>query len=262
MIDGAAAIYRSTVTHRRFVPVGHELRYRATYMYLDIDRLDEAARELAFFGRRRGLFVLRDRDHGPAGEGSLAARVWRLVEGVRVEAPVRRLMMLSMPRTFGYVFNPLTTYYGYGDDGVLRLMIYEVSNTFGERRHYVLPVGQGAGFRREQACGKSLYVSPFNDAEGRYDFTLMPPGDKLRLTVSLSKGGSRVLSAYLAGDRRPLNDREIVRAFAGDPLATYRATAAIHWEALKLWRKGLRLTPRPRAGEPPEATAAIGEPQA
>ncbi len=247
----AGALYGTTVVHRRFVPVVHELRYRVTYLFADIDRLDELSRSLRLLGRRGGPFAVRDRDLGPEGAEALPDRLRRLLRDHGQERHVSRIMMLCLPRTLGYAFNPLTTYYGYDGAGILRVMVYEVSNTFGERRHYVLPVEAARGDRRRQACDKTLYVSPFNEADGHYDFTFMAPDERLRLTVSLSRGGTRILSAWMTGERRPLSDREILAALLRRPWQGYGVTAGIHWEALKLWRKGLRLRPRPRGDEAP-----------
>lgn len=260
MSEAAGAIYEATVVHRRFTPVRHELRYRASYLFLDIDRLGETAASLRLFGRRRGLFVVRDRDLGPEGEGPLSDRVRALLDRRIPGHGVERLMALCLPRSLGYVFNPLTTYFGYGADGELRATVYEVSNTFGERRHYVLPVGgDEAGQRRQQACEKTLYVSPFNEADGHYDFTFMAPADRLRLTVTLSRDDTRILSAWIAGERRPLSDGQILRAFLRQPFLTYGVIAGIHREALKLWRKGLTLKPRPRAGKTETTGLPAGE---
>ena len=73
-------------------------------------------------------------------------------------------------RTYEDVFNPLSVYYAFGRDGTPRLLVYEVSNTFGQHKTYVLPVEPPKFGPIRQNCAKRLYVSPFNEAEGRYDF--------------------------------------------------------------------------------------------
>ena len=55
---------------------------------------------------------------------------------------VKRVFMFCYPRVLGYVFNPLTVYYGVDSSDRLCLMIYEVNNTFGERHCYVIPVDE------------------------------------------------------------------------------------------------------------------------
>lgn len=129
------------------------------------------------------------------------------------------------------------------------------SNTFGERTHYVLPVAAEGAARRTPDCAKAMYVSPFNEADGHYDFTFLALDEKLRLTASLSRGQGRVLSAWIAGERRPLTDAGIAKAFLARPLQAYAVTAGIHWEALKFWRKSMTIKPRPRrdAGHVPPA---------
>ena len=63
----------------------------------------------------------------------------RLAE-VGVDVGRGAIRLLTMPRVFGFVFNPISLYYCHHEDGRLAAMVYEVTSTFGERRSYVLPV--------------------------------------------------------------------------------------------------------------------------
>ena len=156
-------------------------------------------------------------------------------------APVARLFMFTYPRVLGYVFNPLTVYYGFDASERLCLMVYEVNNTFGERHTYVLPV-EGPG---QQQCRKQLYVSPFNRVEGTYHFTISPPADTLNLAIALTTGDGPCMSAWFNGDRVPLTDLSLLRSFCSLPLQPLRVIAGIHAQAARLWLKGLRVKPRP-----------------
>ena len=42
-----------------------------------------------------------------------------------------------------------------------------------------------------------------------------------------------------------MSDRNLLTLFGTHPLVTLKAIVSIHWEALRLWRKGLRYLPRP-----------------
>jgi DUF1365 family protein len=126
-----------------------------------------------------------------------------------------------------------------------------VNNTFGERHSYVIPV-DGA---LRQHCGKRFYVSPFNRVEGEYDFTFNTPGEDLKLAVALSTGDGPCLSAWFTGTRRSLDDASLLRSFASLPLMPIKVIGGIHWEAAKLWLKGLRLQKRPLPPDPPVSFA-------
>ncbi len=240
-----AALYEGVVVHKRLRPRLHGLRYRVFSVLLDCSALDDLSRRLRLFSHNRfNLFSLHDRDHGdgtPLGDylASIAER-----SGVGGE--VARFMMLCYPRVLGYVFNPLTVYFGLDAQDRTRLLIYEVTNTFGERRSYVLPVGRQDDEVITQGCRKRLFVSPFNRVEGRYLFHVTPPGPDLTVGVALETDEGPLLKAHFRGQHRPLSDATLLRALARTGWLTVKVIAGIHYEAAKLWAKGMRPVKRPR----------------
>ncbi len=235
-------LYMGEVVHKRFTPVRHELRYRVFNILIDVDRIEDAAASLRLFSYNRpGLVSLRDRDHGPGDGTPIRDHAWSLIRKAEGGEQVSRIFMFCYPRVLGYVFNPLTVYYGFDAQDRLRMMIYEVNNTFGGRHSYVVPVSESL----VQHADKHFFVSPFNKVEGRYSFHFTVPGEKLALGVALSVGGQPVLKAYVSGTRRPLDDAQLMRCFAHMPFLTLKVIAGIHVEALRLWWKGLKLHRRP-----------------
>ena len=49
-----------------------------------------------------------------------------------------RILMLAMPRTLGYVFNPISIFWCYDAAGGRVAVLAEVHNTYGERHTYLL----------------------------------------------------------------------------------------------------------------------------
>ena len=243
-----SCLYDGEVVHRRVSPVRHELRYRVFNLFADVDELPSLGQRLQLFSYNRfNLFSISDGNHG-AGDGtSLRDHAWKLVKASPAGGDVRRVFMFCYPRVLGYVFNPLTVYYGFDAEDRVKVMIYEVNNTFGGRHSYVIPVEGEAG----QSCPKQFYVSPFNAVEGDYRFRFNTPGDHLALGISLSVEDRPVLNAYVSGKRKALNDWNLLRSFVGIPLLTLKVIAAIHWQAARLWLKGLRIKARPPAPEEP-----------
>jgi DUF1365 family protein len=237
-------LYRGEVVHRRLNPVRHELRYRVFNLFADIDRLEETAAGLRLFSYNRlNLFSVMDRNHGPGDGTPIREHIWKLVRGADGGEHVKRVFMFCYPSVLGYVFNPLTVYYGFDAEDRLRLMIYEVNNTFGGRHSYVVPVG--AEFA--QTAPKHFFVSPFNAVEGNYTFHFTSPGEKMALGVALSIAEKPVLNAYVSGHRASLSDGALLRSFLGVPFLTFKVIGAIHLQALRLWWKGLSLKRRPKA---------------
>lgn len=155
-----------------------------------------------------------------------------------------RITLLCYPRLLGYVFNPLSVYFCHNVDGRLCVMIYEVSNTFGERKSYVITVAQLAGDLVVQSCNKELYVSPFTAEAGRYDFRVLPPNERVLVGVDLRDANGPVLKTHFGGVRQRLSDLSIARLVTMHPFMTLRVVAGIHLQALRLWLKGVPLVER------------------
>lgn len=240
-------LYVGEVVHRRLEPVTHQLRYRVYNFFADVDELSQLAMRLKFFSHNRfNLFSIDDRKHGPGDGTPIREFVWSLVRAAGKAEEVKRVFMFCYPRVLGYVFNPLTVYYGVDSSDRLCLMIYEVNNTFGERHSYVIPVDESG----RQSCNKKFYVSPFNPVEGHYNFRIQPPGDELTLAITLATEQGPCLKAWFSGKQLPLTDANLLRSFLSLPLMPLKIIFGIHWEAIKLWIKGMRLVKHPPPLEP------------
>ena len=252
-----SALYAGTVAHSRLRPKRHKLSYRVFSLLLDLDEVGALSQRLKLFGHNRAaVFSLHDKDHGDGG-GKL--RQWALTQvaaaGIRLQAP--RIAMLCYPRIFGYVFNPLTVYFC-RDGEALKAILYEVHNTFGEKRTYVIRVADDAEVV-EQSCAKQLYVSPFMPMDCVYHFHIEAPGDKVLISIGETDANGLLLRASFAGERQELTDATLRRALFAYPLMTLKVMGAIHWEALKLWLKGVKYVPR-RPALSRVATTIVGGP--
>jgi DUF1365 family protein len=241
----AASFYIGEVRHRRFGRPAHRLRYRIAYVLVDLDRMGEAdAQSQLLSVDRGGVMSVRARDHGPGDADDLAGWVRGLLRAHGVKEPAARIELLTLPRMFGFVFNPLSVYFIRGAHDAIHHVLYEVSNTFGERHVYLCPARETGGALAHEAA-KRFYVSPFFDVDGRYRFRVTPPGDALAVAIRyLDAAGRPALTALLTGRRAPVSDATCLKILASLPLMTLGVVAGIHWEALKLWLKGARYRPR------------------
>jgi uncharacterized protein len=247
----ASALYVGRVTHHRLRPRRHSLAYRAYWFLLDLDELPALSSRLRFFSYDCfNLFSFRDADHGATGGTPLRAEIETHLAAAGIRLDGGRILLLAMPRLLGYVFNPLSVYFCYAKDGALAALVYEVHNTFHERHSYVIAVAE-QGVPVRQSCDKRFYVSPFLDMEMRYDFQVAGPDDVVRVIVRGADAEGDLIAATLSATRRELTDAALLRVFATHPLLTAKVTLAIHYEAFRLWLKGLRLRSRPPAPEHP-----------
>lgn len=256
MTQLTSALYEGPVLHRRVKPQAHRLSYRVFSLLIDLDELDALRGRFRLLGiDRPGLISFHQRDHG---DGKTPLRPWieaRLAEA-GIEGSPFRIRMLAYPRVFGHVFNPLTVWYCDHGDGRPAAILYEVNNTFGQRHIYLLPVSDGASDPIRQSCEKGFYVSPFLPMDMTYNFSVVRP-DSGRLSVAIREtdaAGDDVLHASFTGKARPLSDRGILATLLRHPALGLKVVGGIHWEALKLWRKGAAFHKRPA---PPERLVTI-----
>lgn len=240
----ASAIYAGEVRHARTRPKRHRLRYRIFMLLLDLDGLEALERQLRWFSLQRfNLFGFDSRDHGDGSSTPLRTQVEARLDAHGLSIDGGAIRLLCLPRVLGYVFNPLSVYFCHRPDGPLRAIVYEVSSTFGERHSYVIPAeARGDGPIRQRAQ-KRLHVSPFLDMDLTYAFRIAPPDDRIAVLIDTLDRDGVILHASFTGERRPLTDGQLLKAFATHPLLTLKVMAGIHWEAVRLIARGLRLRP-------------------
>ncbi len=241
----ASGLFRGTVRHVRHAPRQHRLQYRCFWLLLDLAELPALGRRLRLFSLDRfNLFGFSERDHGDGTPGGLYAWVERQLRMGGIDDAGGAIRLLTMPRVLGYVFNPISIFFCHRPDGSLAAVLYEVRNTFGQRHSYLIATPDRLHPVR-QACRKDLYVSPFLPMDMSYSFRVAPPTERVAVAIEVVGARGKVLTATLAGRRAALTDGNLLRAFLGLPLLTLRVVAAIHWQALLIWRKGVALQPRP-----------------
>jgi DUF1365 family protein len=234
-----ASLYAGTVMHARMKPKPHRFSYGVTNLLIDIGRLEEADRLSPLFGINRAAPVsFHERDHGPRDGTSLSAHIAHLLADLDLaEAPARTLLW-CYPRVLGIVFNPLSVYYVHAASGRLVALVYEVRNTFGGLHTYALPVTTEEQQIR-QTCAKDFYVSPFIDMPMRYHFRMEPPGQTLKVRILETDADGPILAATFSGRIRPLTSKTILSTLLAVPVQTLKIVGGIHYEALRLWLKGV-----------------------
>ncbi len=227
---------RTEVLHHRLAPVEHRFRYTTSFVGLDLDELPALDRLWLFGHNRLRPISLHDRDY-LKGTGDLRAQLLELPD---YPAGTTRVFLVTAPRHFGYVVNPVSFWFCYGGDELLGL-VAEVNNTFGERHAYVLP-GQGP-----YVTPKAFFVSPFNAVEGDYEIRAEDPRERLDIRLRVRREGRLVFNSWMRGEGLPLGDRTLAGTLWPGPWLT---VPRIHKEAATLYfkhRLPLAEKPPPRA---------------
>lgn len=232
--------------HGRKGEIENAFRYGIDYVLLDAESDPDTP---GSFGRNRaGLASVWDSDHGgPPKQGRGAVWVREVLKAHELDSPAR-IELLAQPRILGHVFNPVAFWICRDSADQLRVVIAEVTNTYGDRHCYLChredrePIGS----KDRLTARKVLHVSPFQRVEGGYEFRFDLRPDRIGIWIDFT-GGNGGVTATLVGKRKPLSTGGLVRACLRRPFGSRRVLALIHWQALKLWWKGARFRPRPEA---------------
>lgn len=237
-----SALYTGRVQHRRFVPRPNLFEYRLFMFYLDLSELDALAGCSRFLSIR-GPAPIRYRRSDYFGDAAvpLDAAVRDAVAertGTRPTGPVRVLTHL---RQLGYLFNPVSFYYCFDTAGErVETIVVDITNTpWNERFAYVLTADEdevSGGWHRFRLA-KAFHVSPFMDMNHIYDWRFSEPGDGLNVYFKNLVEGDTCFDATLSLKREPLTARSLRLALVRYPFLTYKVTAAIYWQALRLFGK-------------------------
>ena len=235
-------IYNGLVTHTRFKPVKHYLKYKTFSLLIDLDEIKILDKISPIFSLNKfNIYSFYYKDHGDRDGSSLKNWVLKNLKNYKIKQNINKIKLLCYPRVLGYVFNPLSIFYCYHNNQ-LKIVFYEVKNTFNEQHTYIFKVNKKKIV--EQHCKRRFYVSPFMDMNTKYDFKLLNPGKKLFVSIIQSDKKGKVLTAVQTGKRKELSTKQLIINFFRYPLMTAKIIIAIHFEALLLWKKGAIYRPR------------------
>ena len=233
-----SCIYKGFVSHKRFTPLRHFFSYKTFSILFDLDELKELDKKIIFFSLNSfNLFSFYNRDHGERDGSDLREWVKVIFKKHNISLNITKIKLLCFPRIFGYVFNPLSIFYCY--QGVkLKAILYEVKNTFNEQHTYIFLL-DGNSKIISQNCNKKFYVSPFIQMKTFYNFRLSVPNENIKILIKQTNNfKEKVLIASQFGKKRVLSTKELLVNFFIHPMMTFKIIIAIHFEALRLWKKG------------------------
>jgi DUF1365 family protein len=233
-------IYTGTVIHKRFKPKLHTFNYKVFSMLIDLSELDLLHKSLKIFSYNKfNIISFFNKDHGLRDGSSLKEWVIDNLKKNNFEYNDITIKLLCYPRIFGYVFNPLSIFYIYNKNSELISILYEVKNTFGEQHTYVFKAEKEKNLI-QHVCKKKFHVSPFIVMNCIYFFRLLKPGNKISVIIDVQDPEDKILYASQDGIKSELNNRNLFKSYLKHPLMTFKIIIAIHYEAFKLWTKGIK----------------------
>ena len=236
----SSSIYNGHVIHKRFWPKKHFFKYKVFSLLIDLSELYQLEKKLTLFSYNKfNVLSFYDIDHGPRDGSSLIDWVKENMTKNNISTEEITIKLLCYPRIWGYVFNPLSVFFVYDKNSNLVSILYEVKNTFNEQHTYIFKL-QKSEKLIEHSCRKKFHVSPFIEMNCTYYFKITKPGEKISVYIDQYDNENKLLVALQEGIKVTLNNKNLIKVFFSHPAMSFKIILAIHFEAFKLWAKGIR----------------------
>jgi DUF1365 family protein len=236
------------VSHKRLFPKVNAFNYGIYYLSLPLSQINQTLENKYFKYNRWGFLSFYDKDHGSRDSDDLRKWAQNILTLHDVKNADGEIVLVTMPRVFGYVFNPVSFWYCHDKAQKLRAVICEVNNTFDQTHSYICAHDDGREITGDDIMTgqKVFHVSPFMEREGNYRFRFSQSSEKLAAWIDYYDGeGQKKLLTALSGDYSKLNVENASRAFWRYPLVTFKSIFLIHWQAVKLFAKKCEYVPKP-----------------
>jgi DUF1365 family protein len=241
MSNFSSCIYSGVTIHKRFKPKKHFFIYKTFSLFIDLSEIKVLEKKIKFFSYNKfNLLSFYNVDHGARDGTSLNKWVKKALSRAKINIDGGAIKLLCFPRFFGYVFNPLSIFYCYNKNNKLKAVLYEVKNTFNEQHTYVFRSKYSSNLIQHK-CNKKFYVSPFIAMKTFYNFRLSIPKNNISISIRQTDNKGPLLTAKQIGKRIKLNSKNLLYQFFKHPLMSFKVIVAIHYEALRLWLKGVKL---------------------
>lgn len=254
-------IYTGKLKHKREKPRRNAFQYNIYFMYLDLDELEDLEKKFFFFSLNKwNIFSFYDKDHfkfinyEPSSKLKISKekvkydsqkylkkntreRIGIMIEELGLGFKLSKVYILTNLRNFGYIFNPVSFYYCFNENGKLKAMFSEVNNTFHDQKMFYIPIEDSDQELFTSKQSKNFYISPFTSLENVLHWTFNLPGEKIKIYINSVKDGQAELMTKMEGNRKKITNAGLMFLVLRYPMYTMMVIIRIHWQALKLWWK-------------------------
>lgn len=238
------------VKHARLRPKRNAFAYRVPYLVIGERALQAGGRFGVLSIDGANLFSVRTKDYGTDAVSGLAF-VRDVLDRHQLREADGEIVLITIPRMLGFAFNPVSFWLCLDKAAQLRAAVAEVNNTFGERHFYVCRHSDHRPIEPQDTVSaeKVFHVSPFMPVKGHYRFAFSWSGESFGARIDLYDAEGLILTTSMAGKREPATSARLVRGLAANPLLMFKVLGLIHYQAVRLWVKGIRHFNKP---PPPE----------
>ena len=228
----------ANVSHARQRPKRNAFSYHVYYLSFALSQMSQLANRFLSLNKF-GLFSYCEKDH--------PVDIQKVLKEWDVAQADGEVVLVTMPRVLGHVFNPVSFWFCLDKEGALRAVLSEVRNTFGDSHNYISfhddrrPIGQDDLL----VAQKIFHVSPFMEIKGHYQFRFIYRPEKIGVWIDYYDEEGLLLTTSLVGKRSTLSAGSLLLSFFRYPLVTLKVVGLIHFQAVRLWLHGNKYIPRP-----------------
>jgi DUF1365 family protein len=203
--NAVVKLLKGKVFHKRVLP-GNVFCYKSCYITLPLiaeSVAGERKNPPLFSVNKFNIFSFHDKDHGKRnGEKALDWAFEMLKESGLSKNQISEIILLTHPRCFGFVFNPVSFYFCLNFESNLIAVIAEVNNTFGETHSYVINEENFTPIlsNKKYTATKEFFVSPFLQREGYYEFRFSYSENKIAVFIDYFKNEILSFQTSLTGN--------------------------------------------------------------
>ena len=240
-----------TIMHHRLTPKVNRFFYKIFYLCLDVSSLENLNGLMLGFQKFRP-YTLRHKDYGFQDGSPIHSWLNKVIKTYGLKD--HKVYLITMPRVMGYGFNPISFWLFFDENSNLQSVIADVNNTFGENHHYLIQDKEGGKIspHKHYEAEKVFHVSPFMPVMGTYSFRFMVPinfeetNAPMGFWIDYAIDGEKVLLTSMTGKFKPLTQPRLLKSLIHYPFMAILVIVRIHYQALKLWMKGIRYYPKPQ----------------
>lgn len=236
------------VFHKRLRPRVNQFSYDVFYLGFDIAKIPQTKRALLGVDSFN-VFSFYNKDHGARDGKNIESWIREILAEKNLNSKVKNIFLVTHPRLFGYVFNPVSFWFCLDGEKNLIAVLCEVNNTFGENHNYLIfnydhsPIHENQEFDAE----KDFHVSPFFTREGKYKFRFKFSPKNIFVTINyFSDAGDALLLTTVSCKNIELNNKNLLKLFFAIPFVTFKVLALIHFQALKIVFKKIKYVKKPK----------------
>jgi DUF1365 family protein len=244
----SSSLLKTTVYHKRYRPIIYDFSHKIFYLIMNLNdvKFDDKTKFLSI--NKFNLFSLFWKDYGFAKFDDPKEYINQTLNSFNFDSKIiENISLITIPRIFGYSFNPVSFWLCFDKQNSLRIVLAEVNNTFKERHGYLCfnndmtPISSKDTINRQ----KIFHVSPFCEVSGEYYFRFDINEKQINIDIDYYQDNKKLIATNIRAKKTILSDWNLIYYFFAYPFMIFKVVFLIHYHAFWLWIKKVKYIKKP-----------------